>query len=121
MLRAAQEAVRGLLEVLDADPRVGGQDAAGQQPHVGVVAGVVLIHQRAEPAVVALGYGLPRLLAASSGCAAAISARRRRMKSSWIGIGFSHHKVPSLSNTATRSSGGTAAIRPGRTCGPRSR
>ena len=31
------------------------------------------------------------------------------MKSSWIGIGFSHHKVPSLSNTATRSSGGTAA------------
>ena len=30
------------------------------------------------------------------------------MKSSWIGIGFSHHRVPSLSNTATRSSGGTA-------------
>ena len=29
------------------------------------------------------------------------------MKSSWIGIGFSHHKVPSLSNTATRSSTGT--------------
>ena len=23
------------------------------------------------------------------------------MKSSWIGIGFSHHSVPSLSNTAT--------------------
>jgi hypothetical protein len=31
------------------------------------------------------------------------------MKSSWIGIGFSHHKVPSLSNTATRSSTGTAS------------
>ena len=30
------------------------------------------------------------------------------MKSSWIGIGFSHHRVPSLSNTATRSSIGTA-------------
>ena len=30
------------------------------------------------------------------------------MKSSWIGIGFSHHNVPSLSNTATRSSTGTA-------------
>ena len=30
------------------------------------------------------------------------------MKSSWIGIGFSHHSVPSLSNTATRSSTGTA-------------
>src|SRR5438874_2360900 len=31
------------------------------------------------------------------------------MKSSWIGIGFSHHNVPSLSNTATRSSTGTAS------------
>src|SRR4051794_8767636 len=31
------------------------------------------------------------------------------MKSSWIGIGFSHHSVPSLSNTATRSSTGTGA------------
>src|SRR3954451_21811331 len=29
------------------------------------------------------------------------------MKSSWIGIGFSHHRVPSLSTTATRSSTGT--------------
>src|SRR3954447_1014166 len=29
------------------------------------------------------------------------------MKSSWIGIGFSHHRVPSLSKTATRSSTGT--------------
>ena len=29
------------------------------------------------------------------------------MKSSWIGIGFSHHSVPSLSNTAIRSSAGT--------------
>jgi hypothetical protein len=31
------------------------------------------------------------------------------MKSSWIGIGFSHQRVPSLSNTATRSSTGTAS------------
>ena len=31
------------------------------------------------------------------------------MKSSWIGIGCSHHSVPSLSNTATRSSTGTGA------------
>ena len=30
------------------------------------------------------------------------------MKSSWMGIGFSHHSVPSLSKTAIRSSGGTA-------------
>ena len=29
------------------------------------------------------------------------------MKSAWIGIGFSHHSVPSLSKTATRSSTGT--------------
>src|SRR5512140_1197275 len=36
-----------------------------------------------------------------------MATRRRRMKSSWIGIGFSHHSVPSLSNTATRSSGGS--------------
>jgi hypothetical protein len=31
------------------------------------------------------------------------------MKSAWTGIGFSHHKVPSLSKTATRSVGGTPA------------
>ena len=30
------------------------------------------------------------------------------MKSAWIGSGFSHHSVPSLSNTATRSSTGTS-------------
>jgi hypothetical protein len=29
------------------------------------------------------------------------------MNPSSIGIGFSHHSVPSLSNTATRSPGGT--------------
>src|SRR3954453_1340892 len=31
------------------------------------------------------------------------------MKASWTGIGFSHHSVPSLSNTASRSSTGTAS------------
>src|SRR5436305_1384711 len=31
------------------------------------------------------------------------------MKSAWIGIGFSHHNVPSLSKTATRSAAGTPA------------
>jgi hypothetical protein len=36
-----------------------------------------------------------------------MAASRCRMKPSSIGIGFSHHSVPSLSNTATRSSGGT--------------
>src|SRR5215216_7533635 len=42
-----------------------------------------------------------------------MAARRRRMKSSWMGIGFSHHSVPSLSNTATRSAGGTWSSPPG--------
>jgi hypothetical protein len=32
------------------------------------------------------------------------------MKPSSIGIGFSHQRVPSLSNTATRSSGGTSRV-----------
>ena len=62
MLRAAQEAVGGILEVLDADSGIGRQDAPRQQPHIGVVAGIVLIHQSPEPAMVALGHGLPGLL-----------------------------------------------------------
>jgi len=36
-----------------------------------------------------------------------MAAKWRTMKSSWIGIGFSDHSVPSLSNVATRSSGGS--------------
>jgi len=35
-----------------------------------------------------------------------MAASRCRMKPSSIGIGFSHHRVPSLSNTATRSAAG---------------
>ena len=35
------------------------------------------------------------------------------MKSSWIGIGFSHHSVPSLSNAATRSATGNRGTRSG--------
>jgi hypothetical protein len=42
------------------------------------------------------------------GSCSAITTIRRRMKSSWIGIGFSHQSVPSLSNTAIRCSGSTA-------------
>jgi len=34
------------------------------------------------------------------------------MKPSSTGIGFSHHKVPSLSNTATRDSTGTNFVEP---------
>src|SRR3954447_1376084 len=44
-----------------------------------------------------------------AGSASAISTKRRRMKSIWIGTGFSHHSVPSLSKTATRSSTGTGS------------
>ena len=40
---------------------------------------------------------------ARDGSAVACSASRWIVKSSWIGIGFSVHRVPSLSNTATRS------------------
>src|SRR4051794_32263497 len=45
----------------------------------------------------------------SAGSASAISTKRRRMKSIWMGTGFSHQSVPSLSNTATRSSPGTGS------------
>src|SRR6476620_1235302 len=44
---------------------------------------------------------------ANDGSAAAFSLSLRTMKSSWMYIGFSHHSVPSLSNTATRASGAT--------------
>ena len=60
--------------------------------------------------------GWSRSTAAFQGCrsrkagsARAISTNRRKMKSIWIGTGFSHHSVPSLSNTATRSSTGTGS------------
>ena len=86
---------------------------AAKRPHVRVVARVVLGHEGAEPGVVAF-VRRPSTAGARAARVAppTISARRRRMKSSWIGIGFSHHRVPSLSNTATRSSTGTAADPP---------
>jgi pheromone shutdown protein TraB len=43
----------------------------------------------------------------SDGSFSAISASLLRMNPSSIGIGFSHHNVTSLSNTATRSGTGT--------------
>ena len=66
MLRRVQERVRLLLEVVDADARVGGDHTAEERPHVGVVAGVVLDHHLAEPGIVALVRGLPGLLLAES-------------------------------------------------------
>ena len=64
VLRRAQERVGLLLEVVDADARVGGDHAAQERPHVGVVAGVVLHHHLSQPGVVALVRRLPGLLVA---------------------------------------------------------
>ena len=88
---------------------------------VGVVPGVVACHNFAKPVVVVLVGGLPGLALAQRRVRVAISTSRRRMKSSWIGIGFSHHSVPSLSKTATRSSTGTGVTHPGRLPARRSR
>ena len=59
--------------------------------------------------VVTLDRGFIRLpvRSFSDGSRVASSASRNNVKSSWMGIGFSLHSVPSLSNTATRSAGGT--------------
>ena len=62
--------------------------------------------------VVALVRRLPGLALAQLGLRLAIATSRRRMKSSWIGIGFSHHRVPSLSNVAIRSSGAARTVSP---------
>ena len=61
MLRAAQEFVGSRLEFLDADALVRRQDAGGQDLHLGLVARVVLCHDRAHPVVVAFVGGLPGL------------------------------------------------------------
>jgi hypothetical protein len=67
VLGAAQERVGLRLEVLDADAVVGREDARREDHHVGVVAGVVLLHELAEPGVVALVGGLPGLALAQPG------------------------------------------------------
>ena len=61
MLCRTQESVRLGLEVLDADPLVGSEDAPGERVHVRVVARIVVSHQLPEPAIVALIRRLPRL------------------------------------------------------------
>src|SRR4051794_1565810 len=48
----------------------------------------------------------------SSGRAATASPRRAKTKSAWMYVGRSHHSVPSLSKTATRSAGGTKSAPP---------
>ena len=45
--------------------------------------------------------------AAFAGSAFTISVQRRKTKSAWTYIGFSHHRVPSLSKVAIRSAGAT--------------
>ena len=59
-----EELVRGRVELLDAHALVGLEDPAGEDAHVRVVAGVVLGHQPAQPGVIALVGGLPRLACA---------------------------------------------------------
>jgi hypothetical protein len=61
MPRAVQKLLGARLEVLDADAVERRQDAARQDPHVAVVAGVVLGDHRAQPGVVAFVGRLPRL------------------------------------------------------------
>ena len=61
MLSAPQEGVGRLLELVDADAGVRGQDAGRQRRQVGVVAGVVLGDDRTQPGIVALVSRLPRL------------------------------------------------------------
>jgi hypothetical protein len=55
------------LEVLDAHPVVGGQDAGRHDPHQAVVAGVVIGQDLGQPGVVVLPGGLPRLLVTEPG------------------------------------------------------
>ena len=59
MSGAAEEALRQLLEVLDAHSRVGGEDAAEQHLDLAVVTRVVLGHHRAQPLAVLLAGRLP--------------------------------------------------------------
>src|SRR5438105_3159821 len=47
-----------------------------------------------------------------SGCCGASSFTRSSAKKSWIGIGFSHQSVPSLSKVAIRSLGRTKSAEP---------
>jgi hypothetical protein len=61
VLGGSQE-VGGLpLELLHADPTVGGEDASSEGPELGVIAGVVRLEHAPEPAVLLLVGGLPRL------------------------------------------------------------
>ena len=82
-------------------------DRADKDFQVSVVALIVLGDCAAEPLQITTDRGFVRLLLASRTDRWAFSVNRRTMKSSWMYIGFSHHSVPSLSNTATRASDAT--------------
>ena len=70
-----------------------------------------VVEERPEPLAVALDHRLVRLaLRPASGSAAAIAFHFRRMKSACTYSGFSHQRVPSLSNVAMRSSGGRSGV-----------
>ena len=108
MLRRAQP-VRRSLELLGGDSRVRFEHAAEERPHVRVVAGVVLGHRLSQPAVVALVRRLPRLRSRGAPDRPRPLAQPAQDEDRLEAVGFSHHSVPSLSKTATRSGGGTTS------------
>jgi hypothetical protein len=64
VLRRPQERIGLRLEVVDADPLVGGEDTSQEGAHVRVVARVVVIEHLSQPGVVTLVRRLPRLAVA---------------------------------------------------------
>src|SRR6266567_4002259 len=96
--RRREELPHGLLERPDRDSFVGLAEALDQIRHVAGQA------RQPRPAVFRECLGCSLALA---GSASAIALQRRKTKSAWTYWGFSHHSVPSLSNVATRSAGGT--------------
>ena len=108
MARIAQERGGGLRVALHRPSGEGLDDAGDEELRAAVVAvGVLVVASPSHPKsrVWAAFHGRR---SRSAAFASAIAASRFRMRPSAIGIGFSHHRVPSLSKTATRSSGGTA-------------
>ena len=109
-----QKRVGGGCVGLDAHAPERLEDAGDEDLHVAVVPVIVLRDHPAEPGVVLFARRLPRLLVAQRRVGLRHRGEALRMKPSSIGIGFSHHSVPSLSNTATRAAGATKSGRAGR-------
>ena len=83
------------------------QDGRHQGLHVGVVAVVVRGERIAEPGVILLPRRPPRLPLAQGRVSLGHFRETPQDESQLDRHGPSHHRVPSLSKTATRSAGGT--------------